>query len=263
MENNSNKILVKCENCGKEFYVRKYDYEDSKNKIFYCSKQCRWEDNHILIQCNICGKYLDKLITYVISKENITCSQECRDIYYKERFAKENNPNYGKKNKFKGENNPNYKGGKIKIKCDYCGEEFEEKPSKIKLSEHHFCCKECYYKWKSENTRGENNSNWRPELTQDERERNRIGKNEWRREVFERDNYTCQLSGQRGGQLNAHHLNAYNSDKDNRNNVDNGITLTEELHKLFHKLYGKGDNTIEQFEEFKIRYNNGEFKEVA
>jgi hypothetical protein len=57
---------------------------------------------------------------------------------------------------------------------------------------------------------------------------------QWRTKVFERDNYTCQKCGQRGGNLNAHHIKSYAKHKKLRTVVDNGITLCEVCHKKQH-----------------------------
>ena len=113
---------------------------------------------------------------------------------------------------------------------------------------------------------------------------------EWFVKSKQEANYTCQLTGKHGG-LHTHHLYAFSSivmDAHNAYNIEikqqvkdyteeelklleeyvaewhkdtsNAVVLSEEAHMLFHNLYGRGDNTPEQYEEFKQRYLDGEFE---
>ena len=100
---------------------------------------------------------------------------------------------------------------------------------------------------------GKSNPNYKPEKTDEEREKGRIipGYKEWRNAVYERDNYTCQCCGDdSGGNLNAHHLDGYNWCKSGRIDVNNGITLCDKCHIKFHNRYGYRDNTKIQFIKF-------------
>ena len=85
--------------------------------------------------------------------------------------------------------------------------------------------------------------------------RNNTYYKEWVRNIFQRDNYTCQCCGKRGGNLNAHHLYNFAEYEDLRYDVENGITFCEECHLLgypdsFHTIYGEKNNTPEQVYDF-------------
>jgi len=94
---------------------------------------------------------------------------------------------------------------------------------------------------------------WNPELTDEHRMSRSYLRPKlfiWMKAVFERDDFTCRYCGERGGKLNAHHLSSYDRDPGNRLNIDNGATLHRTCHRQFHRLYGQGANTPEQFAEW-------------
>lgn len=155
---------------------------------------------------------------------------------------------------------------RVSFKCDFCGKGSWERLTEYNRYKNHYCSKECKDKHRSilyvgKNApmygkigiRGEEHYRWNADLTKEEREieRNYPEYTQFIKDVYKRDNYTCQCCGKIGqGNLNVHHLDGYNWCKEKRTDMNNGITLCKNCHKSFHKLYGKGDNTKEQFEKF-------------
>lgn len=125
---------------------------------------------------------------------------------------------------------------------------------------------------------GENSRNWRGGITPLHKYlRGSIG--EWKRESGEKDSYKCIISN--SNNIAIHHIYSFNlilnevieltklpiyqevssySDSElellrnmcvelhNKNPL--GVCLREDLHKEFHSMYGYGNNSIEQFQEF-------------
>lgn len=115
----------------------------------------------------------------------------------------------------------------------------------------------------------------------------------WKKDVLEYYNYTCCLTGARSNII-IHHCRGFSilfdetvelldfKIKDNfKDYTDDELLLfvnkflelqdyyhayvcvTESVHKLFHKTYGYGDNTEEQWDEFVNDYRNGKYENIA
>jgi hypothetical protein len=130
--------------------------------------------------------------------------------------------------------------------CINCHKEFKTWPCYVKLGRAFHCSKKCRNKtyWVNNNNfklawlkyvteqKGENNCNWKGGITplnQSIRTSAEYGR--WRKMVFERDNFTCQLCGQIGGYLEADHIKSFSRYPEFRFCESNGRTLCKECHK--------------------------------
>ena len=79
---------------------------------------------------------------------------------------------------------------------------------------------------------GPNNSNWKGgkrsarKIIYDSYEYK-----DWRKAVFERDDYTCQICNKRGCELEAHHIKKFSEYPKLVFEIDNGITLCKKCHR--------------------------------
>jgi len=111
---------------------------------------------------------------------------------------------------------------------------------------------------------GDKNINWKGGITpKNTKIRESIEYKQWRKSIFEKDDYTCQVCGERGGKLQAHHLENFADNPDLRFNIENGITTCFNCHHpsikgSFHNIYGSRNNTRQQFEEYTVKYKEGE-----
>lgn len=127
-----------------------------------------------------------------------------------------------------------------------CGHEEVTSFKTFRMSEN-FLCKKCYIKSIS----GENAYNWNGGYNSEkEAFRKTFEYRKFIKTVLRRDNYTCQCCEKLGGKLNVHHLDGYNWCEEKRTDVDNAITLCKKCHNDFHNIYGRGNNTKEQYEEW-------------
>lgn len=214
-----------CNGCHQELEANTNNFYKQKGGVLGFDakcKSCRQKHRNKYIKvCPVCGK---KYRTRVI--DSVACSAKCRGVLRRER---------------------------VYVNCHLCGIEIETIPSRLTTREYHFCSNECRHEAYKGMFNGENNPNYNPNKPEIERiiNRNIEGYNEWVRQVYQRDNYTCRCCGDnKGGNLNAHHILNYMEHPHVRIDADNGITLCDLCHKLFHDTYGYTKNNQKQIDKF-------------
>jgi endogenous inhibitor of DNA gyrase (YacG/DUF329 family) len=227
-----------CFMCGKEVYRTPSQLLLANNRYF-CSQRCagEWRSENLIgekasnfknkLKTNVCPICKKPFTTY--SKMVVCCSIKCSAI------AKHN---------------------KSTAKCISCKKIFERPKSYFKWhkergNKRFFCSRKCFGNYKI----GENNHNWisdRSKLKDPMKSlRWSNSMKMWRKAVFKRDNYTCQMCGDRSRKghpvtINAHHIIAIKQRKRTATEISNGITLCEACHK---KTYAKEHEFAEMFFE--------------
>lgn len=116
-----------------------------------------------------------------------------------------------------GRDNPNWRGGGVHLRCQNCGADFHVEQYRADRAK--FCSNRC-----SEQHRDEGKT------SEQRRIRDSAAYAEWRRSVFQRDNYTCVMCGVRGGHLHADHIKRFADFPDLRLDICNGRTLCASCH---------------------------------
>lgn len=190
---------VICKVCKKDFTVPQYRIDP-----MYCSRLCqnrdkkgptapRWKGGVVLIvPCMDCG-----------TREKGSVSKRCKQCSDKLRS---------------GENNPAWKGGKSK--CSDCG---------IEVAYQSTTCNAC----QGARMSGPSHFNWISDRTKlaKRQERNDSAYQNWRKQVWLRDNFTCKIANPDcEGHIEAHHILTWRDYSELRYEVNNGITLCHAHH---------------------------------
>lgn len=239
-----------CSNCGKIFIRKLKNIKRKKTDLDFCSCKCWYEyvrknTEKIINKCPICGtEKLIKKSTFIHNGGNVACSSKCGGIFRrkkvkinckicgKEVWVKPSDYKRGRQYCSKRCSTENIKN-ELQEKCEVCGKTFTRSKAGVERVKHHFCSRECFAKYNV----GENSPGWKGGVTS-EIHKLRTGHEykAWRKKVFKRDNYTCQICGNRGGYLHAHHIKHFASYPKLRFLVSNGITLCEKCHGDIHGI---------------------------
>lgn len=148
------------------------------------------------------------------------CSRKCFKLSEIGRKLKPETIEIFKKTR-KGKNNANWKGGKRDVECLSCGKQFKVKPG----SNQKYCSTKCM----GLGYRGEKSHVWLGGTSASSIKR--FAERGWfniRKQVYRRDNWTCQICGKTHCLIHAHHIVPYRISQDD--SLENLITLCHKCH---------------------------------
>ncbi len=116
-----------------------------------------------------------------------------------------------------------------------------------------FICKLCSLEYNS----GKTHYNYNPNLLEEDRQERKYTPfyRSFLVNVRYLNSFNCILC-ENNKDLVVHHLDGYNWCKEKRMKYDNVVLLCKDCHDEFHNLYGRGDNTREQFQEWAFNKAN-------
>lgn len=166
--------------------------------------------------CKTCGKtfYTNR------SERRVYCSPSCRCK--------------GNSNRIRGSKHHRY--SRVEISCDCCGKTIYFPAKRFRNQKHHFCDKDCYYRWHkaTKEGKGENHPNWKGGM-----KFSYTWSYEWReiREmVLARDGYACKECGT-NEDLVVHHVIPFKVV--NAHHTKNLVTLCRACHSQLHMKENK------------------------
>lgn len=166
--------------------------------------------------CLKCAKRFPKKVT--CSKKEWTTSKYCSHSCANSINSLGNKYSVGRIPWSKGRKfGKSHRNTRVIINCIYCHKPFEIK--KYRIGQAKYCSKQCHNK----DNLGLTSINYRL--------RRSLEYEDWRKQVFERDLYTCQMCGEVGGYLQAHHIKSFSEYPELRLSLDNGCTLCIGCHK--------------------------------
>jgi len=225
--------IKKCILCGAKIKKRKNVSIVDYSKRKFCKVSCQHKWNALTkssdIECTFCGKKFRKKNSQI--GENNFCSLDCASKYKTLTHSK-------------------------KVICSWCGKEF--KKAKNQIRGNNYCSQKCMGEWQTKFRVGESNYNWKGGLLSVSKRIRSLNKyTDWRKDIFKRDNFTCQCCGDKtGGNLNAHHkkqlldiIKEYHLNEmidvlrcEKLWDLNNGITLCENCHRECHQKKGVYEN---------------------